>query len=100
MYLNNFAEYFPGAETVFLSTNYRSTRANVEVSRCVVPEPQKFDEIFAPRASTALPRLHIYSDEEVEANNVLALLTTSHARGVALSDMAVLVRTNEQKKHS
>lgn len=98
VYLDNFAEYFPGAETVFLSTNYRSTRANVEVSRCVVPEPQKFDEIFAPRASTALPQLHIYSDEEVEANNVLALLTTSHARGVALSDMAVLVRTNEQKK--
>lgn len=97
VYLNNFADYFPGAQSVFLNTNYRSTRANVEVARSVVPDRDRITEIITPRASTILPEVHEYSDEQSEAAGVMEIISSSHARGTAMMDIAVLVRTNAQK---
>ncbi len=97
VYLNNFADYFPGAQSVFLNTNYRSTRANVEVARSVVPHSDQLETIITPRASTILPEVHEYPDEQSEADGVMDIISSSHARGVAMNDIAVLVRTNAQK---
>ncbi len=97
VYLNHFADYFPGAHSVFLNTNYRSTRANVEVARCLVPPIDKSQEITAPRASTILPQVHVFSDHEAEAAGIMHIISSAHARGTELKDIAVLVRTNEQK---
>lgn len=96
VYLNNFTDYFPGAETIFLTTNYRSTRANVEVSRSVI-ESDHFREIRTPRPSTVLPQVHVYPDHIEEAAGVMEIISTAHARGRAMNDIAVLVRTNDQK---
>lgn len=97
VFLTNFSDYFSGAETLFLKTNYRSTKANVEVSRSVVASSGNFDEIFAPRSSTVLPNVHVYSDEEEEASGVMSIISSAHARGMKMNDIAVLVRTNAQK---
>lgn len=97
VYLNNFSSYFPGAQSIFLNTNYRSTKANVEVARSVVPKNEDINEIFAPRSSTVLPEVHVYSDEQSEAVGILSIISSAHARGTKLNDMAVLVRTNVQK---
>ena len=48
-YLNNFSNYFPGASIEFLSTNYRSTKANVTTSRSVLGELGEIREIKTPR---------------------------------------------------
>lgn len=96
-YLNNFSNYFPGASIEFLSTNYRSTKANVTTSRSVLGELGEIREIKTPRNSTIIPTLHLYSDEQSEASGIMNILMSSHARGVSFSEMAVLVRTNKQK---
>lgn len=98
VYLQNFSDYFPGSQTVFLNTNYRSTRANVEVARSVVQDDNSIKEIFAPRPSGILPQLHAYSDEEAEAKGIMHLASSSHAKGAPLREIAVLVRTNAQKE--
>ena len=97
VFLNNFSDYFPGAHSVFLNTNYRSTRANVEVARAVVNNDDEIKEIIAPRSSTILPEIHVYSDEDAEAEGVMSIISSAHARGTALKEIAVLVRTNAQK---
>jgi DNA helicase-2/ATP-dependent DNA helicase PcrA len=96
-YLNNFASYFPGASIEFLSTNYRSTKANVEIARSVLGTQGKLRHIETPRQSMILPKVHLYSDELAEASGIMSILMSSHANGVAFADMAVLVRTNKQK---
>ena len=98
VYLNNFSDYFSGAEVLFLKTNYRSTKANVEVSRSVVESSGTFDHIHAPRSSKLLPNIHVYSDENEEAKGVMSLISSAHARGIDMKDIAVLVRTNAQKE--
>ncbi len=97
VYLNNFSEYFPGTQTVFLSTNYRSTKANVETARSVLMKPQ-MENIKAPRPSSVLPQLHFFPNDVEEAQNIIGLVAKTHAKGIAFNQIAVLVRTNEQKK--
>jgi DNA helicase-2/ATP-dependent DNA helicase PcrA len=94
VFLNNFSDYFPGAHNVFLSTNYRSTRANVEVARSILPHR----DISAVRATTIVPQIHAYSDHETEAKGVMEIISRSHARGTPMNEIAVLVRTNDQKQ--
>lgn len=96
-YLNDFSNYFPGANIEFLSTNYRSTKANVEIARSVLGAKGKQRNIDTPRLSTVLPKLHLFSDEESEADGIMSLLMSSHARGIPFAEMGVLVRTNKQK---
>lgn len=96
VYLNNFTDYFPGSECIYLSTNYRSTRANVEVSRSVI-EKQDSNKVFSNRSSKTLPRVHVFPDAQSEADGIVDIVSKSHASGVSLSDIAVLVRTNSQK---
>lgn len=97
VYLNNFSDYFPGAHSVFLDTNYRSTKANVEVARSIVPDNSHVGKILTPRSSTVLPVVHVYSDEKSEAAGVMGIISSAHARGTPLRSIAVLVRTNAQK---
>lgn|GEM_PF-5034866 len=97
IYLNNFQDFFPGAQTVFLNTNYRSTRANVEVARSVLLGSENPETIKAPKSSTALPKIHVFSDEQSESEGVVEIISTAHARGIPLREIAVLVRTNAQK---
>ncbi len=96
-YINNFQDFFPGAHTVFLNTNYRSTKANVEVARSVLKQSGNIDIIKAPRSSTSLPSVHVFSDEQAESQGIVDIISNAHARGIALNEIAVLVRTNAQK---
>ena len=96
-YLNDFSNYFPGATIEFLTTNYRSTKANVEVARSVLGNTGKSRKITTPRQSTILPKVHLFSDELAEAQSAMSILMSAHANGTPFSDMAILVRTNKQK---
>jgi len=97
VYINNFQDFFPGAQTLFLNTNYRSTRANVEVARSILPSSPNSELIKAPKSSTVLPQVHVYSDEQSESEGVVEIISSAHARGIPLREIAVLVRTNAQK---
>ena len=96
-YLNDFSNYFPGATIEFLTTNYRSTKANVEVALSVLGNTGKSRKITTPRQSTILPKVHLFSDELAEAQSAMSILMSAHANGTPFSDMAILVRTNKQK---
>ncbi|MFN8015514.1 MAG: ATP-dependent helicase [Acidimicrobiia bacterium] len=96
VYLNNFSDFFPGSQVVFLNKNYRSTKANVEVALSVI-ENEEY-KVEAIRPSNVLPKVHVFSDENEEAKSVLNLISSTHAKGVALNEIAVLVRTNSQKQ--
>jgi DNA helicase II / ATP-dependent DNA helicase PcrA len=95
--MRSFSERFPGAETVVLSHNYRSTEAILEVVRAIV-EPVK-DELV-PSLVCATPssgrdepvRLLAASDDRDEAGWVVADLFGRPG------SVAVLMRTNAQSR--
>ncbi len=96
--LVTFARHFPGARTVRLLTNYRSTPEVVNASNAVLgvgagvvrPTPA------AVRTNGATPTVREFSDDTTEAAAVARAATRAHDRGVAWSQIAVLYRTNAQ----
>lgn len=84
---------FPGARVVRLGQNYRSSAAIVEVAQAVIdPNPAVHRAPLRTQNSTGAPvRLHTAADNYAEARWVVDQIQD---RGGALSDHAVLVRTN------
>jgi len=93
--LTDFARHFPGAETVRLDRNYRSTPQVVALGRTVLPGGGGH-EVTAMRPEGAAPVVRQFDTDVDEAFGVARALRRAHAPGVAWSSMAVLARTNAQ----
>ncbi|HET7488925.1 MAG TPA: ATP-dependent DNA helicase UvrD2 [Acidimicrobiales bacterium] len=93
--LTGFEEHFPGAETVRLDRNYRSTPQVVAVAATVLPRGPEAD-VVAVRADGAQPVVRQFDTDADEGRGVARALRRAHRPGVPWSHLAVLARTNAQ----
>lgn len=94
-YLDRIADHFPGAVTVRLEVNYRSTPEIVTAARAVLPASSRATVRAASPPGPA-PTVTKYDDGDAEARGVADRLRAALAEGRRWSDLAVLYRVNAQ----
>lgn len=94
-YLTRFDEHFPGAMTVRLDVNYRSTPEIVDAARAVLPKRERAT-VQAVGGSGPPPTITKYADGDAEARGVAKALHESFAHNRPWASMAVLYRVNAQ----
>lgn len=92
-YLDNFETHFPGAQTVALRQNYRSTP---EILRCASAVLTDHASLVPTRGSGPEPQVSSHADDRAEAKAITRALRNAHSGTRRWSDMAVLARTNAQ----
>ncbi len=96
-FLERFDEHFPGAASVTLADNYRSTPPILAAANAVLAQgPRPVVRLVAHRPSGPTPTVRAHDDEQAEASAVARALRDGHRPGVPWSQQAVLVRTNAQ----
>ncbi len=96
-----FAEHFPGARTITLEENYRSTSPILAVANAVLAQAAgpSFGEVthfakelWSTRTSGIRPRLITASDETDQSRFVAEAVLDARERGIDLREQAVLFR--------
>ncbi len=96
-YLDRFDEHFPGAESVTLADNYRSTPQVLAAANAVLAQGARpVVQLVAHRPPGPLPTIRDHDDERAEAAAIARALRDGHRPGVPWSQQAVIVRTNAQ----
>jgi DNA helicase-2/ATP-dependent DNA helicase PcrA len=90
-----FEREFPGATTVTLQHNYRSTPQILAAASAVLHLPRA-QRIRATRPEGPAPTVRSYDDDRAEASGIARRVRDAHRPGTAWSHQAVLVRTNAQ----
>ena len=93
-HLLSFATRHPGARTVRLVRNYRSTPEVITLANLVLGD----GALVAQRPRGPVPALVSYPDDESEAHGVAESVRSAIAEGVSASEIAVLFRTNGQSQ--
>jgi len=96
----DFERAFPGAVTLRLEQNYRSTRNILDAANAVVAHntARKGKTLWSEREAGAPIVFALAADETAEARRVRHWLQRQQARGRRLADCAVLYRTNAQSR--
>ncbi|MDO5722917.1 MAG: ATP-dependent DNA helicase UvrD2 [Flaviflexus sp.] len=97
-YLRDFHRRFKGAREVHLVRDYRSTPQVVDLANRVI-EPGRLPgsvKLTAQRPSGPAVGYTDYDDDESEAAGIAKKIARLAGKGTALSEIAVLVRTNSQ----
>jgi DNA helicase-2/ATP-dependent DNA helicase PcrA len=98
-YLTEFTARFPGATTIELVRNYRSTPQVVEAANALMRGTATGGvQLQAQREAGAAVTWHELSDEVAEAEAVADEVSRLRGRGVPLREMAVLFRINAQSE--
>nr|WP_245788001.1 ATP-dependent DNA helicase UvrD2 [Tessaracoccus bendigoensis] len=96
-YLLGFAAEHPGAESVRLVRNYRSSPQIIaSANRVLRVRDGGPTALRATRPAGPVPSFQGESDERSEAVGVAAWMKAAHAEGTAWSELAVLYRINAQ----
>jgi DNA helicase-2/ATP-dependent DNA helicase PcrA len=95
-FLADFATEFPGAETVVLDQNYRSTPQILAIASAVLVGSDAPAVLRANRPAGRVPVVRAYDDDRAEAVGVARRLREHHRPGDRWSAQAVLVRTHAQ----
>ena len=108
-YLIRFASRFPGARTVTLETNYRSTPEVLSLANRVLAagrtaldertpgaEPRPPKRLLPSRGSGPAPEIGGFTSEEAELGGITKAIRALAAAGTPHGSIAVLVRTNAQ----
>jgi DNA helicase-2/ATP-dependent DNA helicase PcrA len=96
-YLAEFDRHFPGATTVELSENYRSSPQILGVANTVLATGRSTSFQLRPnRGDGPIPTVRALPDEHAEARAIARRIRDHHAPGRPWSEQAVLVRTNAQ----
>jgi DNA helicase-2/ATP-dependent DNA helicase PcrA len=94
--ITEFERDFPGAETILLEQNYRSTQNILSAANAVIS--QNFDRpsknLWTDAGSGELLTLFTGYDERNEAAFVVDRISELHEQGVNLNEVAILYRTN------
>lgn len=91
--LSNFSKTFPGAKTLFLGSNYRSSARLVDFFKKVLPVDNGIaSHMFSMRPVGEDVRFIRYRSEDEEANEVLNEIVNRNI----VDDSAILARTNRQ----
>lgn len=93
--ITQFADDFPGATVLRLSTNYRSTHEVLTIAGAVLGE-SKAAPAGGVRREGPLPSVSAYADETEEAEAVAEAVHRARRPGRSWSQIAVLARTNAQ----
>jgi DNA helicase-2/ATP-dependent DNA helicase PcrA len=96
----DFERAFPGAVTIRLEQNYRSTNNILRAANAVVANNQarKGKTLWSEREDGAPITFSLCRDEADEARRVRRWIETQRGRGRPLSQCAVLYRTNAQSR--
>jgi DNA helicase II / ATP-dependent DNA helicase PcrA len=95
-YINDFDQHFPGAATVELRNNYRSTPQVMSIAQAVLRGASTLAATVATKANGPLPRIRMYDSDSDEARGIARAVRDAHEPGKRWGDQAVLVRTNAQ----
>ncbi len=99
-YLTGFAERHPGARTIALTENYRSTPQILAFANRLLAADGRTKALSATRGDGPLPSLEGYPDGGMElaalTRSIRGLLGASGADRIAPAEIAVLVRMNAQ----
>jgi len=93
-HLLRFESEFPGATTVELDRNYRSTPEIVKLANSTVPNSPL--ELVSMRESGPAPRVIVSATDEDEARSIGAAIRVAIDGGTDPADIAVLYRINVQ----
>jgi DNA helicase-2/ATP-dependent DNA helicase PcrA len=93
-HLLRFESEFPGATTVQLDRNYRSTPEIVKLANSTVPNSPL--ELVSMRESGPAPRVIVSATDEDEARSIGTAIRTAIDAGTDAADIAVLYRINVQ----
>src|SRR5262249_22368288 len=101
--LNNVLEFeraFPGAVTLRLEQNYRSTSNILDAANAVIAHnrARKGKTLWSERGAGARVAFALEPDEAFEARRVRHWIERQRGRGRGLADCAVLYRTNAQSR--
>jgi DNA helicase-2/ATP-dependent DNA helicase PcrA len=96
----DFERAFPGAVTLRLEQNYRSTKTILDAANAVIAHnvARKGKTLWCEREAGAPVAFALAADETAEARRVRHWLQRQQARGRRLADCAVLYRTNAQSR--
>jgi ATP-dependent DNA helicase UvrD/PcrA len=96
----DFEKTYPEAKVVRLEQNYRSTGVILAAANAVVKHNQdrKDKTLWTDRNGGDLLQLTVTADEETEAERVVSAVMNETRRGLTLSELAVLYRTNAQSR--
>jgi len=96
----DFERAFPGAITIRLEQNYRSTNTILKAANAVVANNQarKGKTLWSEREDGEPITFALCGDEADEARRVRRFLEAQRGRGRALAQCAVLYRTNAQSR--
>lgn len=92
--LDDVTRRWPSATVVRLDDNHRCSPQIVASAAAVLGTPGS--QLRSSRPDGPPPAIRAYPSDEAEAHGVAGALRAAHDRGLAWSDMAVLVRTNAQ----
>ncbi|HWX74640.1 MAG TPA: ATP-dependent helicase [Solirubrobacteraceae bacterium] len=90
----DFAEHFPGASTIALEHNYRSTRPILEVANAVAAQARDAHRkrLWSEHTSGVQPELAFVRDEGEQARAVCERVLAAREEGMELRAQAVLFR--------
>ena len=91
-YLTSFKDRYADARVVRLSANYRSTPQVIALANRLIPGR----ELRSTAADGPIPEMLPHADGDAEVAAVVARIRAMLADGVAVTEFAILVRTNAQ----
>lgn len=96
----NFEKDYPGAKTVFLEENYRSTGNILEAANEIIKKnTARWDKnLFTQKESGEKISVYEAMDENSEAEHIASKILELRDKGENFEDMAVLYRTNFQSR--
>ncbi len=97
-FLRDFANRFPGASVVDLTTNYRSTQQIVSFANRLTSDSQLGARLESAGPFGIAPQIVKYDSAQAEAKAVASVIAEAIQSGVAKSEIAVLYRINNQSE--
>jgi DNA helicase-2/ATP-dependent DNA helicase PcrA len=97
-FLRDFADRFPGANVVDLTTNYRSTQQIVSFANRLTSDAQLGASLEAAGPFGVAPQIVKYDSAQAEAKAVALVISEAIQSGVSKSEIAVLYRINNQSE--
>jgi DNA helicase-2/ATP-dependent DNA helicase PcrA len=94
-FLLDFAERHPGARTVTLAENYRSSPQILELANRLLADGGR-DALRATQPDGPTPSIRRFTESEAEVRDIVAWTRAVAEAGVAPTETAVLVRMNAQ----
>jgi DNA helicase II / ATP-dependent DNA helicase PcrA len=94
----SFEKTYPGAHTVKLEENYRSTTPILDLANAVIKDNpgRKEKTLWSQKTSNDLPLLWKMADTDHEAQVVIEDIVQHQGKGGHLGDIAILYRSNTQ----